>query len=262
MQYAESQGLDNVISWVFNGRGIMVHNPDRLVEILPLFFSQTKYRSFRRQLNMWHFERVEKGSNKGAFIHPYFVRDNKELCGYMSRQIALKPKRENSFGSSSSGGSDEKATVGKQNAIFTLPYSKNDSEIATPTNFNIPLDAMEPNPIRNLPSTSLSSSQDHHTTFGAASLIFPNATISQQASALGDITASMSSKYPHLRQLDGTTFSLDGPSPNFVQSQALAALEPEPIGNFLQDNQFDPLDISFDDFDLDIADLAAPDFLS
>lgn len=107
MEYVEEKRILDVISWVLGGRGFIVHDPDRLVEILPLFFSQTKYRSFRRQLNMWHFERIEKGPCKGAFVHPYFVRGEKDLASSMSRQIMLKPRRTNSFSSAASTTSTE-----------------------------------------------------------------------------------------------------------------------------------------------------------
>jgi hypothetical protein len=86
----EREGLESTISWVENGRAFVIHDPKKLVDILPLFFSQTKYRSFRRQLNMWHFVRAsddprcEKGA--GVFMHPSFVRGNKSLCKLMSRQ--------------------------------------------------------------------------------------------------------------------------------------------------------------------------------
>ena len=85
MVFVEREGLESIISWVRNGSALMVHNPDKLVELLPLFFSQTKYRSFQRQLNMWHFQRVLDGPDRGAFVHPYFIRGNKPLCAYMSR---------------------------------------------------------------------------------------------------------------------------------------------------------------------------------
>ena len=85
MTFVEQEGLESIISWVRNGRAVMVHNPEKLVELLPLFFGQTKYRSFERQMNMWHFERVLAGEHKGAFVHPYFIKGNKPLCAYMSR---------------------------------------------------------------------------------------------------------------------------------------------------------------------------------
>jgi hypothetical protein len=93
MAYIEKQGLESIMSWVLNGRAVMVHSPDRLLEILPIFFSQTKYRSFRRQLSMWHFERLLDGPEKRAFfMHPLFVRGNKPLCTHMSRHIVTTPQ--------------------------------------------------------------------------------------------------------------------------------------------------------------------------
>ena len=86
MDFVESNGLDFIVSWVRNGRAIKVHDPQKMVEILPLFFDQTKYRSFQRQLNMWSFERImEHGPDKGAFRHPLFVRGKKSLCKTMNR---------------------------------------------------------------------------------------------------------------------------------------------------------------------------------
>lgn len=85
MEYVERHGMEQTISWTPDGNGIIVHKPEDLLKILPMFFGQTKYRSFQRQLNMWHFERILDGPDKGAFVHPYFVRGNKPLCAYMTR---------------------------------------------------------------------------------------------------------------------------------------------------------------------------------
>jgi hypothetical protein len=89
MTYVEQMGLEHIVSWIHNGRGFMVHDPEKIVEILPIFFSQTQYRSFSRQVNMWHFERVIDGKCKGAFVHPYFLRGQKLLCGKMGRHNKL-----------------------------------------------------------------------------------------------------------------------------------------------------------------------------
>ena len=85
LEYVEREGLQFIISWIREGRAVMVHNSEKLVEILPLFFGQTKYRSFQRQLNMWSFERIQEGPEKGAFWHPYFIRGMKSLCQNISR---------------------------------------------------------------------------------------------------------------------------------------------------------------------------------
>ncbi|CAJ1935416.1 unnamed protein product [Cylindrotheca closterium] len=89
--YVEKQGLHSIISWNFDGRSFMIHDPEKLMTILPIFFEQTKYRSFRRQLNMWHFERILDGPNRDSFHHPFFLRGNKELCAYMSRDAKSLP---------------------------------------------------------------------------------------------------------------------------------------------------------------------------
>jgi HSF-type DNA-binding len=49
--FVEAKGLSHIISFVQSGTAIMVHDPDRLLDILPHFgFGQTQYRSFQRQL--------------------------------------------------------------------------------------------------------------------------------------------------------------------------------------------------------------------
>ena len=140
IMFAESQGLNSIISWVLGGRGFMIHDEGKnLVDILPKFFSQTKYRSLRRQLNMWHFQRILDGPYKGAFIHPFFNRGNKELLCFMSRQINFDPfefeaamekeqfrLRPSVRSRNNSGGSDQQATLKK--ALSTInPLHQNNT---------------------------------------------------------------------------------------------------------------------------------------
>ena len=124
IDYAERHNLDDVISWTPNGLSFVVHNPNRLVnELLPLFFGLTKYRSFRRQLNIWSFDTIhqdgpsDSGSIGGGsswnsnnksllFQHPYFIRGKKLICENMGRQTFKRIPRSasstNSFSSSTS----------------------------------------------------------------------------------------------------------------------------------------------------------------
>lgn len=92
LEYIEKHSLECIISWNRDGKSFEIHDADNLVKVLPIFFEQTKYRSFRRQLNMWHFERILDGPNKGGFHHPFFVKGNKELCSYMSRDAKVTPQ--------------------------------------------------------------------------------------------------------------------------------------------------------------------------
>jgi len=63
---AESKGYEAVVSWD-GENGFKVHDKETfVVNIVPKYFSQTKYRSFQRMLNMWGFQRVREGPRKGA----------------------------------------------------------------------------------------------------------------------------------------------------------------------------------------------------
>ena len=87
LSWVHGQRLTHIISWICNGHAFMIYDPSRLTEILPMFFGQTLYRSFRRQLNMWHFLRLQSGPHQGAFVHPLFLQGRKPLCQYMSRHV-------------------------------------------------------------------------------------------------------------------------------------------------------------------------------
>ncbi|CAJ1958130.1 unnamed protein product [Cylindrotheca closterium] len=80
---AETEGYNAVVSW--DGKnGFKVHDKDAFVaDIVPKYFSQTKYRSFQRMLNMWGFQRVREGARKGAYIHENFRRGEPDLCNRM-----------------------------------------------------------------------------------------------------------------------------------------------------------------------------------
>lgn len=54
LEEIEQEGLDSIISWVSHGRAIKIHNPSMFVtDVMPRFFSQSKYTSFQRQLNLY-----------------------------------------------------------------------------------------------------------------------------------------------------------------------------------------------------------------
>lgn len=95
MEYVESEGLQDIVSWVMDGRAIKVHDPQKLQSILPNFFNQTRYRSFERQLHMWHFEKLWCGRDRGSFSHPYFIKGNRALCSKMSRNAFDQPLKTN-----------------------------------------------------------------------------------------------------------------------------------------------------------------------
>ena len=49
------------------------------------FFSQTKYPSFQRQLNLYGFSRFSHGPDKGAYYHHCFIKGHEQLVRSMQR---------------------------------------------------------------------------------------------------------------------------------------------------------------------------------
>lgn len=84
---AETNGNDSIISWLPGTNAFKVHNKQGFAtEILPAYFNATKYKSFQRNLNLWGFETITEGPNKGGCYHPLFIRGDREKCHYMTRQ--------------------------------------------------------------------------------------------------------------------------------------------------------------------------------
>jgi HSF-type DNA-binding len=82
----EAQGKRDVISWMPHGRGFIVHQQEAFAtEIIPQFFRHSKFSSFQRQLHMYSFQRIPKGSDKGVYYHPNFLRGQPESCQQMIR---------------------------------------------------------------------------------------------------------------------------------------------------------------------------------
>lgn len=78
LENAQRDGIDDIVKWVDNGRGFKVYNPDAFTKkVMPMYFDQTKYESFRRQLNLYGFSRVSRGDRRGIYSHPMFVAGNR-----------------------------------------------------------------------------------------------------------------------------------------------------------------------------------------
>jgi hypothetical protein len=61
---AETKGYESIISWT--PRGFKVHDRDAFMKyIAPTCFSITKYKSFLRQLNLYKFQRISRGPERG-----------------------------------------------------------------------------------------------------------------------------------------------------------------------------------------------------
>ena len=86
LEYSEANDLTNIISYVPARNGFKIHNATAFAnELMPLFFGSIKMKSFQRQLNMWGFERVCNGPDRGAYLHTYFLKGQPDLCHNMKR---------------------------------------------------------------------------------------------------------------------------------------------------------------------------------
>lgn len=82
---AESH-LSDIVSWQPHGRCFLVHKPKEFADsVLPRFFQQKKYASFQRQLNLYGFNRITKGPDRGSYYHELFLRSKKFLCRGIQR---------------------------------------------------------------------------------------------------------------------------------------------------------------------------------
>lgn len=73
-----------IVSWSSDGNSFSVNCKKQFVEyILPNYFDQTQYASFRRQLNMYNF--VRQG-NTSTYSNPFFVKNRPDLLDLIQRK--------------------------------------------------------------------------------------------------------------------------------------------------------------------------------
>ena len=90
----EREGKSHIVSWLSHGRSFRIHRQDEFVdEILPNYFNQSKISSFTRQLYIYQFQKVPEGPDKGAFMHPRFIRGDKNGALHMKRNQERTPRK-------------------------------------------------------------------------------------------------------------------------------------------------------------------------
>jgi len=81
LQDAHHKGWEDVVSWGPDGLSLQVHDIDRfMADVLPAYFSQTKFKSFQRQLNFYGFTRAMGATSECAYCHRFLIRGNQEMC--------------------------------------------------------------------------------------------------------------------------------------------------------------------------------------
>lgn len=89
----------HIITWMPHGRAWRVLNPKEFAEIvMPKKFShQSKYSSFKRQVNGWGFKRFTHGPDRNSYFHNLFLRDKPQLIQRMMRISASASKKVSSI---------------------------------------------------------------------------------------------------------------------------------------------------------------------
>ncbi|KAL3908092.1 MAG: hypothetical protein SGARI_003220 [Bacillariaceae sp.] len=79
--------LEEIVSWQPHGRCFVVHNPKAFVEeVLPKYMKLSKLASFQRQLNLYGFQRITRGADRGGYYHELFLRNRLFLASSIQRQ--------------------------------------------------------------------------------------------------------------------------------------------------------------------------------
>lgn len=84
-----AEGMEDVVSWQPHGRCFLVHKPKEFVELLPRFFKLSKLASFQRQLNLYGFQRLTRGRDRGGYYHELFLR-NRTFLAHSIQRIKVK----------------------------------------------------------------------------------------------------------------------------------------------------------------------------
>jgi hypothetical protein len=82
-------GKEDIVGWAPDGLSFRVHDTEPFMkEVLPLYFNQTKYKSFQRQLNFYGFTRIIEGplQLQGSYSNKFFIRGKREVCKNVTRQ--------------------------------------------------------------------------------------------------------------------------------------------------------------------------------
>mmetsp|Transcript_42900 Transcript_42900/g.103790 ORF Transcript_42900/g.103790 Transcript_42900/m.103790 type:complete len:142 (+) Transcript_42900:2350-2775(+) len=82
----EADRNGGIISWLSHGRAFIIHDPDAFTtKIMPLYFHQSNFAHFQRQLQLYRFQQFTSGPDTGAYFHNNFQRGMPHLCARVAR---------------------------------------------------------------------------------------------------------------------------------------------------------------------------------
>lgn len=82
----KQDGGTEIASFLPHGRAFAIHDSKEFVKsVMPKYFRMSRFSSFQRQLNLYDFQRVTEGPDKGSYFHELFVK------GRPARKYLLLP---------------------------------------------------------------------------------------------------------------------------------------------------------------------------
>lgn len=116
LENVEAEGSVAIVSWLPHGKAFRVHNKPKFVStVMASYFNSTKYKSFQRNLNLWGFETITQGPDKGSIYNRFFIKNIPDLCTRMIRQkikgASSDPSSDSSKTSSSAPGASTDAAI-------------------------------------------------------------------------------------------------------------------------------------------------------
>jgi HSF-type DNA-binding len=85
IEQTEAQGLSHIVSWQPHGRCFKVHDMSSFKILIQKYFKQHKLASFQRQLNLYGYQRLTTGLDKGSYYHELFLRGRPDLVCQIDR---------------------------------------------------------------------------------------------------------------------------------------------------------------------------------
>lgn len=94
LEDAERLNFRHIVSWTDDGRAFQIHDQKEFVSrIMNIYFDQSKFASFRRQLNLYGYNRTRTNNNRNMYFHESFIPGHPKLCEQMFRRCAIGTKQ-------------------------------------------------------------------------------------------------------------------------------------------------------------------------
>lgn len=94
LKVLDQEGSHDIMSWNSHGRSFIIKNHHKFeAEVMPRFFKTNQLSSFRRQLNLYEFVRINEGSESGSYYHELFLRTKPLLSLKLERINRKSPDR-------------------------------------------------------------------------------------------------------------------------------------------------------------------------